>query len=270
MSNFPEAPQEQADERSIPVISRWFGSWQVAINRRAYHVDELRSLYDDAAEAWAAKIAWLGMPSAYQSVWLDALRRFAPDLRMKPLKVLDCGVGDGAFSAALASICCERLDLYGVDLSPAMLKAARHTFADAGVDATLRVACADRLPFEDGAFDIIATAHMLEHLPDPVATLSELRRVLKPGGIIVATMTRRSRLGMLISLKWRTHGVAPAQAEAWLGEAGFEASRCLPQKNHRLADELSVVCIGRKPKAVSMETSSAPMPVILRGANRAA
>ena len=47
---------------------------------------------------------------------------------------------------------------------------------------------ATRLPFRDGAFDVIVTSEVLEHIQDDVAALAELHRVLKPGGTFAATV----------------------------------------------------------------------------------
>jgi SAM-dependent methyltransferase len=43
-----------------------------------------------------------------------------------------------------------------------------------------------RIPYDDGAFDVVFSDNVLEHLRDPVATLCEVRRVLKPGGVFLA------------------------------------------------------------------------------------
>jgi len=47
------------------------------------------------------------------------------------------------------------------------------------------------LPFDDAAFDMILSFHVLEHIPDDAAAMRELRRVLKPGGMLILQVPRR-------------------------------------------------------------------------------
>ncbi|GAA0511733.1 ubiquinone/menaquinone biosynthesis methyltransferase [Paractinoplanes deccanensis] len=67
----------------------------------------------------------------------------------------------------------------GVDLSPEMLAVAR---GRAGEGVTLREGDAERLPFGDEEFDTVVCALGLCTIPDPVAAIGEMRRVLVPGG----------------------------------------------------------------------------------------
>lgn len=55
------------------------------------------------------------------------------------------------------------------------------------------------LPFEDGRFDIVCSAHVLEHVAEPDAVLSEIHRVLKPGGCFIAITPNKTSLPMLVS-----------------------------------------------------------------------
>ena len=95
---------------------------------------------------------------------------------------------------------------------------------------------------------LVMMAHVLEHLVDPGAALNEMVRVLKPGGLLITCLTRRSPLGMLVHLKWRTHRVTPAQAESWLTESGLDSARCLSFDDRVFCRQLSVACVGRKPR----------------------
>ena len=56
-----------------------------------------------------------------------------------------------------------------------------------GVSCTVARADGRRLPFADGAFDRIIASEVLEHVPDDLAVLAELHRVLRPGGVLVTS-----------------------------------------------------------------------------------
>jgi SAM-dependent methyltransferase len=107
--------------------------------------------------------------------------------------LLDAGAGFGrhAFEAARRGARVVALD-YAAD----EVVTTRNTFgamADAGeIPAERFVASlrgdATRLPFGDGAFDVVMTSEVLEHIQDDVAAIRELVRVLKPGGMLGATV----------------------------------------------------------------------------------
>ncbi|MEJ2215931.1 MAG: methyltransferase domain-containing protein [Gemmatimonadota bacterium] len=99
-------------------------------------------------------------------------------------RLLDIGCGGGAFlHDALASGCRGA----GIDHSPEMVRVARRLNADAIGEGRLEIieGGADRLPFPDDAFTCAAMTGVLGFLPDPVRTLTEIRRTLAPGGRVV-------------------------------------------------------------------------------------
>ena len=74
----------------------------------------------------------------------------------------------------------------GVDQSPQMLGAGVRSVAEHGLGRSIRFALAqgERLPFADGAFDAVMFTYLLRYVDDPQATLHELTRVLRPGGVL--------------------------------------------------------------------------------------
>jgi len=96
-------------------------------------------------------------------------------------RVLDVGAGPGTYFAALRRAIPRGL-LVGADLSLGMLHEARRTDA---ADDLLNLDVQD-LPFADGSFDVALANHMLYHVPDVERALRELRRVLKPDGVLLA------------------------------------------------------------------------------------
>ncbi len=95
--------------------------------------------------------------------------------------VLEVAVGTGRNLPHYA-----RLDsLTGVDLSPGMLAVARDRAAALGIDADLRVGNAQALEFGDATFDTVVCTISLCNIPDHRAAISEMHRVLMPGGRLV-------------------------------------------------------------------------------------
>jgi SAM-dependent methyltransferase len=87
------------------------------------------------------------------------------------------------------------------DLSDGMVTSARPRLADtlAGV-FTLQTADVESLPFTDGAFDVAIANHMLYHVPDRPKALSELQRVLRPGGALLAATNGQNNMRELDKL----------------------------------------------------------------------
>lgn len=110
------------------------------------------------------------------------------------------------------------------DISPAMVAAADARFRRAGITARVIRAGVGALPFADASFDLVIAAHVFEHLPEPVAALGEMRRVLRLGGWVVTCMARQSWLGAKIQAKWLTHRVTPQRAAGWLSAAGLDGA----------------------------------------------
>jgi demethylmenaquinone methyltransferase/2-methoxy-6-polyprenyl-1,4-benzoquinol methylase len=232
---------------TIPVFARWFGSWKISVQRRALSPAELSLAYDREAAGWDRTIHRLGFDEAYAAMLRRALPEALTAGDREPLQVLDAGMGTGELSVALSKAKADPIAFHGIDISPGMLNEADCHLRDRGIEADLRLGDVQDLPYEDGAFDLVMAAHVLEHLADPQRALAEMVRVLKPGGMLLACLTRRSSLGMYIHLKWRTHRVTAGDAEGWFARHGLEHIRCLPFEGHTRCRNLSLACIGRKP-----------------------
>jgi ubiquinone/menaquinone biosynthesis C-methylase UbiE len=102
-------------------------------------------------------------------------------------RVLDLGCGSGWLCRTLAPLVAPGGQVIGVDLSPdAVILAARLNGGAAAGGAAFEQADGERLPFADGAFDAAACISVLGFCDAPDRVLAELRRVLRPGGRLVA------------------------------------------------------------------------------------
>jgi SAM-dependent methyltransferase len=106
-----------------------------------------------------------------------ALRAMLPPVAGR--RVLDAGCGTGRASVWLAE---QGAEVVGVDISPEMLRVARE---DVPAGSFHVGDLADPLPFEDGSFDVVVSSLVMHYLRDWVPTLRELRRVLRPDGVVV-------------------------------------------------------------------------------------
>lgn len=146
---------------------------------------------------------WHAKPGYYR----DVTRHFAAGA-----KLLDVGCGTGWLAECFD-------DYTGIDSSPEMVAAA----AEYGREVQLGDVD-EALPFADASFDAVVLKDLLEHVADPVATVREARRVLKPGGLVFASSPDAQRWA------WDdyTHR-RPFTRKAFrllFADCGFEVERC--------------------------------------------
>lgn len=141
--------------------------------------DNAQALARRLLEVWQHPIDWLNIPAGGVA--------------------LDVGCGPGSITASLArAVGADGLAL-GVDVSEPML--ARAVRVQAGSQAGFLRADAQRLPLRDNTVDAITSIAVLQLVPDPVAALGEMARVLKPGGriaLMVPTAGSAARLWRLL------------------------------------------------------------------------
>ncbi len=102
--------------------------------------------------------------------------------------VLDAGCGTGTMAIAARKRVGDGGAVYGVDAAPEMIARAEQKAARAGAAVTFQAALLESLPLPDAKFDVVITSFVLHHFPDDLLKrcLAEIRRVLKPGGRLVA------------------------------------------------------------------------------------
>jgi len=121
-----------------------------------------------------------GEPVLRSHRWRTAANSAAHLLpRLEPFhRVLDLGCGPGTISADLAALVPDGF-VIGVDRAPEIIETTTPS-----TNLSFEVGDVYDLAFDDASFDVVHAHQVLQHLPDPAAALSELRRVLVPGGIL--------------------------------------------------------------------------------------
>ena len=140
------------------------------------------------------RYGWDRAVSAYEDGWRDQLEpAHALMLDMVALqpdeRVLDVACGTGLVSLRVAATVGWSGAVVGTDISGEMVEAARRSAAGRGLDnARFERSDAEALPFADASFDAAVCGLGLMYVSDPVKALSEMRRVLRPGGRAAAAV----------------------------------------------------------------------------------
>jgi ubiquinone/menaquinone biosynthesis C-methylase UbiE len=165
----------------------------VDVSAQTISHDEINRLYELRSQLldWTAETGFLGYfdkNAGQRYVYrrrLSVLLDMVPDLRGK--RVLEIGCAAGILASLLSP---DAREYVGIDVTETAIDFARklsrtlHRF-----NARFFVGDAHRLAFPDGAFDVILSSEVFEHLIAPEVALKEFRRVLKPDGVMVVSTT---------------------------------------------------------------------------------
>jgi len=128
----------------------------------------------------------------------DFRRRFQPPGKIVErsgvkwgMAVMELGCGSGAFTTFIARAVGDSGKVYAVDIQSAMIRQLERKLAKAEnqdiKNVEIRQASAYELPFTDGSIDLACLVTVLPEIPDRGRALREIKRVLKPGGILAVT-----------------------------------------------------------------------------------
>ena len=180
-------------------------------------------------ELWGARAAdWSATEERNAPSYEAALRELPP---LSDRRVLDLGCGAGVFLRMAAD---RGAEVAGLDASDGLLaEAARRV-----PEADLRRGELDRLPFADGAFDVVTAFSSIFFALDPVAALREAGRVARPGAPVLVQVWGREERCSLLAMKRAAAGLreddlagppvpmaAPGVLEGMAADAGLAPER---------------------------------------------
>jgi demethylmenaquinone methyltransferase / 2-methoxy-6-polyprenyl-1,4-benzoquinol methylase len=133
-------------------------------------------------DRWAQLLSF-GQDARWHDVMVE---RLAPALADSSATVLDVATGTAAVAIAISRRYGCRVT--GVDQSPEMLERGRARVEAAGLDGRIELVegRAEDLPIDDASVNAVTHTYLLRYVDDPGATLAELARVLRPGGIMAS------------------------------------------------------------------------------------
>jgi len=186
-----------------------------------------------AAEWWTGRHRWLRTMHNLVPPRLKYFDGIVSDWR--GMSVLDLGCGGGFMAEALAR---RGAKVIGVDPSAPAIEAAREHAKAEGLAIDYQVGTGEAIPAPDESFDCVVVVDVFEHVADVSIVLDEIRRVLKPGGLLLFDTLNRTKVSAFIFVTLGedilrigprgTHDPAkfikPSELQAMLTEARFDAA----------------------------------------------
>jgi ubiquinone/menaquinone biosynthesis C-methylase UbiE len=145
-------------------------------------------------------------------------------LKLRPGdRVLDVGCGLGDNARELATLVAPAGKVFGIDASAAMVTQARMRSKDQDLAIEFAAGDAHELEFADGSFAACWSERVLQHLSDPARAVSQMMRVIKPGGRVVAFEPDHSTLVLDATDRATTRAMVLALADSirssWVGRS---------------------------------------------------
>lgn len=245
---------------ATPLDANWGKAWRLVteslshdsrVQRDVANLERVLALRQTRTRSWFDDVApqWDSLRKVFND---DTLRARAINRALPPnLVAADIGTGTGILASELASLGAR---VIAVDPSPRMLEAARENFRAAGLETRIELRAGDAraLPLRNAEVDT-ALAHMVLHyLPSPREAISEMARVVKPGGVVtLVDFCRHDKEWMRDELGVQWLGFAENEVLDWLQDAGLIDIQLEVQSPSNSKRELpsAFIASGRKPRA---------------------
>ena len=191
-----------------------------------------------------------GAPDAKGDMWYEHWHRYHYVLPLVAGKtILDVACGEGYGSALLSR---QAAQVSGVDISPEAIAHGRVAYAGRANLRLFEASCT-RLPFDAASFDVVVSFETIEHIREQAEFLDEVRRVLKPGGVLILSCPNKAEYSDKRGFSNEFHVkelyrpelealLAPRFAHArWLSQRNAFVSLIAPEKPDPAAGEALTV-----------------------------
>ncbi len=168
-------------------------------------------------------LQWLLFGPSHRAI----IRRIQDQFGDRPLKVLDVGCGTGVFGARIREAL-PKAQVWGIDLVSGMLSGGAERWRHHAGNLFPVQGDSERLPFADGAFDVVTCANSFHHYPHQDRAVAEMHRVLNPGGrLMLIDGYRDAPWGWFIfdvcvaTVEGAVHHASKARMRELFADAGF-------------------------------------------------
>ena len=188
---------------------------------------------------------WFGslvMGRMLNRVNADIINSTLARLELQPQhNVLEIGFGGGASLALVARQLTTGV-ITGIDFSAEMVSAAQNRFKTDIDNGRMRLQLGDvsQLSFPSATFDRIFTINTIYFWPDTAQGFTEIRRVLKPGGLAVIALRSRENMQRVALTQHGFRLFDPAEAQNLMQDSGFQNVRLTHEKQGTRFDEVLV------------------------------
>lgn len=161
----------------------------------------------------------------------EEVRRMVAGLNIADQDVLDIGCGIGGVDVLLATEHKAKRVL-GVDVERPLISRAQKRVRELGLSdqVQIRLVAPGSLPLDDTSFDVVFSKDAMLHIPDKPAMFADVYRILRSGGVLVASDWLKSSALQTPALdayreaaEYSAKMVSPDATEQWLKDAGFES-----------------------------------------------
>ena len=178
------------------------------------------ALYDQQGDIWWDENECLHLlKSSVNPARVGYFRRLLDgELKINPqgAAALDVGCGGGILAEEFASM---GFCVTGIDPAEQSLNTARQHARSAGLPISYHGGTGESIPFADNTYPVVYCCDVLEHVRDLPKVISEIYRVMKPGGVFFFDTLNRTLVSKLVAIKmwqeWRSTAFMPPRLHQW-------------------------------------------------------